>query len=329
MLMNRDLVRIPPKVSVFMMAYNHAPYIEQALKGVLAQKTDFSFEIIIGEDCSLDGTRAIVIDYAQRYPSQIRALLHEENIGAGRNQTLILEACDGQYIAICEGDDFWIDNYKLQKQIDFLDANIGYAICFHRVYEQNGDKRVLSYDNPWEIEKTFNIEDLALKNFMHTNSVVYRNGLIDAFPNWFEKSPIGDFVLHLLNARNGLIKYLPEPMGVYRKFTGTWSSQNVVTQIQKVILVIDLLLGEKFSQSVICNLKIHKENLINNLFEVIFETNDYSYISVIDEYLKCESSFVRHWMLIGYPNRIKQLTSSRTFRFAKLLSRVLHIFNRK
>jgi len=123
----------PPKVSVFMMAYNHAPYIAQALDSALAQQTTFTVEIVIGEDSSTDGTRNIVTDYVQRYPGRIRALLHETNLGASRNQVLVLEACTGEYIALLEGDDFWTDPYKLQKQVDFLDEHLDYAISAHNV----------------------------------------------------------------------------------------------------------------------------------------------------------------------------------------------------
>jgi len=112
-----------PMVSVFMMAYNHEKYISEAIEGVLMQKTNFDFEIVIGEDCSTDNTRQIILDYQQKYPGKFKLLLHDKNIGASANQSAVFNACTGKYIALCEGDDYWTDPYKLQKQVDFFEAN--------------------------------------------------------------------------------------------------------------------------------------------------------------------------------------------------------------
>ena len=131
--MTLDLSKVNPLfVSVFMMAYNHEKYISEAIDGVLMQKTNFDFDIVIGEDCSTDNTRQIVLDYQQQYPGKVKLLLHEKNIGAMANQMAVFNACKGKYIAMCEGDDYWTDPYKLQKQVDFLEANEDYSICSHR-----------------------------------------------------------------------------------------------------------------------------------------------------------------------------------------------------
>ena len=121
------------RLSVAMITYNHERFIAQALESVLAQRVNFDYEIIVGEDCSTDGTRAIVMDFHRRYPGGIVPLLREKNIGGARNIELTLAACRGHYLAMSEGDDYWTCEDKLQRQVDFLDANPDYAICCHRV----------------------------------------------------------------------------------------------------------------------------------------------------------------------------------------------------
>lgn len=112
-----------PLVSVKMLTYNHAPYIAQAIEGVLMQKTTFPFELVIGEDCSTDGTREIVFDYAKRYPDVIRVLTSEQNVGANENGTRVNAVLRGKYIAWCEGDDYWHRDDKLQMQVDYLESH--------------------------------------------------------------------------------------------------------------------------------------------------------------------------------------------------------------
>lgn len=119
------------KVSVFMITYNHEKYIAEALDSILMQKTDFDFDIVIGEDCSTDATRRIVLEYSRKYPDKIKLLLHNVNVGFISNMMYVLEACTGKYVAMCEGDDYWTDPFKLQKQVDFLEANKEYALATH------------------------------------------------------------------------------------------------------------------------------------------------------------------------------------------------------
>ena len=112
-----------PLVSVKMITYNHAPYIAQAIEGVLSQKTDFPYELVIGEDCSTDGTREIVLRYAEAHPDVIRVVTSDSNVGSRANSRRTTEACRGKYIAWCEGDDYWQRDDKLQLQVDYLEAN--------------------------------------------------------------------------------------------------------------------------------------------------------------------------------------------------------------
>ncbi|MBU3822747.1 glycosyltransferase [Flavobacteriaceae bacterium XHP0103] len=143
-----------PLVSISVVTYNHKDYIEQCLEGILMQQTTFPFEIILGEDESNDGTRDICIDYAKKYPDKIRLFLrsrkdviHINGNPTGRyNFTQNLKTCQGKYIAVCEGDDYWADPLKLQKQVDFLEVNEDYSICWTK-YSIN--KRNCIEDPEW------------------------------------------------------------------------------------------------------------------------------------------------------------------------------------
>lgn len=121
---------IIPQVSIFCMVYNHEPFLKQCLEGFLMQKCLFDFEIVVGEDCSTDKSRCVLLDYANKFPGKFNLLLHDQNIGAHLNQMSVFAKCNGNYIAICEGDDYWIDPLKLQKQIKFLEENDKYGLVF-------------------------------------------------------------------------------------------------------------------------------------------------------------------------------------------------------
>jgi glycosyltransferase involved in cell wall biosynthesis len=140
----------------------------------------------------------------------------------------LIEQASGRYCALCEGDDYWTDPLKLQKQIDFLDQNLDYSICFHNVQILK-DKGL--QENPKKrIPETTTIKELARRNYIHTPSVVYRNGLIHKLPDYFKIAPVGDYFLHMLNAKYGKIKYIDEIMAVYREHhhTSYWSSKKQI-----------------------------------------------------------------------------------------------------
>ena len=253
MLLSTNPARSNPKVSVFMLTYNHEQYIKQALDSALAQETDFDVEIVIGEDCSTDNTRAIVADYVVRYPGRIRTLFHDANVGMSRNVVLVLEACTGEYIALLEGDDYWTDPHKLQKQVDFLDAHPDYAISAHNVTVlksdgQSGTSESLYYSKP--PFDTYTIGELAKGNVLPTASCVYRNYFTagpspTGVPSWLNQAKIGDFCLHMLTARFGKVKYFHETMGIYRVHQGgVWSIQSELMRNAVIFDTIQLMKGE-------------------------------------------------------------------------------------
>jgi glycosyltransferase involved in cell wall biosynthesis len=233
-----------PLVSVAMITYNHEPYIVQAIEGVLMQQTSFDYELIIGEDCSTDNTRAVCLKYQQQYPDKIKVLLPDTNQGMMPNFMQVLSACRGKYIALCEGDDYWTDSGKLEQQANFLEKNPDFSIAFHNVSVIYGDNRASHSSNPSWQKEISSIDDLACGNFIYTASCVYRNNLFQAFPSWYNTSPVGDYVLHLMNAQYGLIKYFPTVMGVYRVHdNGVWSKKSDHYTLISWIKVLNNLIG--------------------------------------------------------------------------------------
>lgn len=218
-----------PIVTVCILTYAHKEFIEQAINGALIQKINFPYEILIGDDCSTDGTNEIIRKYQNQYPDKIRLLVSDRNlwqplpnIATGLMGIALLQACRGKYIALCEGDDYWTDPLKLQKQVDFLEANPDFAICFHNVAIINEDyperNRLNNDDLTPEISTLDNL--LEGNNYIATCSAVIKTNLIQNLPDWFTSLPFGDYGLYLIAARHGKIKYINNVMSVYRIHPG-------------------------------------------------------------------------------------------------------------
>ncbi len=211
--------KFSPKVSVVMITYNHGKYIETAIKGVLAQKCNFDFELIIGDDCSTDGTTNVIIDFYKKYPHIITPNIHKENLGPHANFKSTYKKATAEYIAICEGDDYWTDALKLQKQIDFLEANSDFVMCSHAVETtfEGGVEETNPFVEPIE-KATF--YDLLESHTLPTLSLVFRNGIINEFPEWLENVLCGDAALELILAHHGKNYHINEVMGIHLKHPG-------------------------------------------------------------------------------------------------------------
>lgn len=223
--MNREKSDV--KLSICCITYNHEKYIEQTLNSFLMQKTNFKFEVLIHDDASTDKTAEIIHKYEKKFPDIIKPVYQKENQfskGIYVDKEFNWPRIQGEYVALCEGDDYWTDEYKLQKQVDFLDQNKDYNVCFHPVLTVWDDDSKVDSVYPdeqcrfYKTELTF--DDLLIRNFIQTNSVVYRwqlKGKEDTFPNNILPC---DYFIHLLNVNNGKIKCLPHVMAVYRKQAG-------------------------------------------------------------------------------------------------------------
>ena len=231
------------KVSVVMITYNHERFISQAIESVLMQQADFGVELVIGEDCSTDGTRAIARNYGERYPGRIRLLLPEHNLGMMPNFIATLRACNGQYIALCEGDDYWIDPLKLQKQVDFLEAHPECVLCVHDVLIVYEDGSLPSYRQRAPGHKRiYGLEDVLTSGLTHTGSLLFRSAVSSGFPDWFCCAPIGDWALNVLLAEHGQIGYLDDMMSAWRRHAGgAWFGRREHDQLTQTLQMYDLL----------------------------------------------------------------------------------------
>lgn len=225
------MVHDQPMVSVAILSYNHAPFIRQAIESVLAQKHEFSFEIVISDDCSPDGTGKIIDEYQARHPDLFVRKDPPANVGMMANLERVWSACRGKYIAFLEGDDWWHVQDKLAVQIAFMEAHPEFTLCGHGVrwVRRNGDDE---REIPCELARRplrGTIQDLIEGNYIQTCSVVFRNGIVPKIPQWLSGLAMGDWPLFLLHAVHGPIAMLEQTMATYRLHGGgTWSAQTVM-----------------------------------------------------------------------------------------------------
>lgn len=222
-----------PLVSIFMTTYNHAAFIEEAIRGCLEQKTEYPFELIICDDFSTDGTREIARSWAEKH-SNIVLSFQEHNTSGIRNMMDGLSRARGKYLAICEGDDYWSDSEKLQTQVSFLENNPEFSVSCHRVrLLYSGD--VPQPEKPQYIYKDCKGDEDRIKNgifyadevvdnyYMHTSSMVFRWKFRDGLPRKFRVRMLLDHFLLLLHAADGKIKYFDKDMSVWRRHASGYS----------------------------------------------------------------------------------------------------------
>lgn len=222
-----------PKVSITMLSYNHERYIEQAIDGVLMQEVDFPYELIIADDHSPDDTRALILRYKELYPDKIRLLFQPENVGVSKNALMAREMCQGEYKAFCEGDDYWIDPFKLQKQIDFLDSHPEFVGVCHemKVVDAYGRPKRGFWTNMYCTEEIFDLSEIErMKMPGQTATRVFRNIFLDIDPEILEKYDecpvVADRKLSLLLALNGDVYCMDDTMSCYRWVTTGGTSFN-------------------------------------------------------------------------------------------------------
>jgi glycosyltransferase involved in cell wall biosynthesis len=212
------------KVSVLIITYNQHKFIRAAIDSALAQQTTFPIEILVGDDFSTDGTREIIQEYERKHPGLIIGVLHPHNMGknGGINCLETLKLAKGEYYALMDGDDYWTDPLKLQKQADLLDAHPDYSTVFNNAlitYEDGSPSHLL---NGPVMKPYYTMDDLIGEDeiwFMATSSTMFRNN-IKEYPAWFRESSSGDIPRLILKAKLGKIGYIPDVMSVYRKNRG-------------------------------------------------------------------------------------------------------------
>jgi glycosyltransferase involved in cell wall biosynthesis len=226
------------KVSVCVISFNHSTYIGDCLESIIRQKTDFDFEIVIRDDCSKDDTADVINKYADRYPDIIRIIPAHENLGANKNLLETFSHSRGIYIAICEGDDYWIDIQKLQKQVTIMDQFLECSFTAHpcRIHDETG-LRETSFFKSNDLLK-FDRQDVLMVSgqYAPTASYMFRKDALKNLPVWFGDAPVGDFFLEVYGMRSGYGLYLPHTMSAYRTFSlNSWSTRNNEKQSTNMI----------------------------------------------------------------------------------------------
>lgn len=211
-----------PVVSICCLAYNHEPYIRQCIEGFLMQKTTFPIEVLIHDDASTDKTADIIREYEAKYPDIIKPIYQKENQyskGVGVSRVFQFPRAKGKYIAMCEGDDYWTDPLKLQKQFDVMERDDSLSFCFHQSFVVN---EMLDYPDSHFFVKIKNSCRLTFKDVIRswwlipTQSLFLKKNCVQSY-EWMKEVPNGDLCIELTTSLKGDIFYLSDPMSVYRQ----------------------------------------------------------------------------------------------------------------
>lgn len=228
--MNKAMAK-KPTVSIVTITYNQEKYIAKALESFAMQKTDFDIEVIVADDCSTDRTPEIIKKYAEKYPHLFKPIIRKKNIGITANCVDAFQNTTGKYVAFCEGDDYWTDPEKLQQQVNLMEKNPNYGLCFHpvKVFFDNGENPQFIYPETSDTSK-FTISELLKHNFIQSNSVLYRSQDYKDLPT--DVMPL-DWYLHLYHAKFGGIGFIDRTMSAYRRHAGSvwWNSDKKVEEI--------------------------------------------------------------------------------------------------
>ncbi|MDT0675957.1 glycosyltransferase family 2 protein [Autumnicola musiva] len=241
-------------VSVSIITYNQKEFIGEAIDSVLMQEVDFNYEIIIGDDCSSDGTQEILKEYEAKYPAIIQLILHPRRyseIPGRTNNITNIYACRGKYIALLDGDDFWISKDKLQKQVDFLEANPDYSIFGHQAKIAEKDSKITAISKTHHEEK-FDSARLKMVDlfktpyaFISTSTFMFRNNALGEFPGWFWEIISADFALMLLLTQKGDLKFSKDIYSGYRRHGDSFMVNHFFTVENLALKINELRLYRK------------------------------------------------------------------------------------
>lgn len=308
-----------PVVSVHMITYNHEPYIRQAIEGVMMQKTDFEFELVIGEDASTDKTREICFEYQKRYSNKIRVLWWHENLyrnphSAGGNAKRTTAHCRGEFIAFCEGDDYWIDPLKLQKQVDIMRKYPNVGLCFARgkisIEGKESDRFVWNENGTWKpgvissrefmLKHTFGVKTYegtwTTATFLMTASVLIRKSIMlkayETYDIFKWRLNLGDTTLWLGLSSLSDAYYLAEDVSIYRQVS-TGLCQQIGYKVGRDALIVRLFYYLTCYKKAIGQLPIGM--LLSFYHNMLFTETDTRYTSSFRTYLKniCQSKIVK------------------------------------
>lgn len=223
-------------VTVILVTYQHERFLVQAIESVLAQRTRGGWELLISEDGSTDGTRAIIDRFAAQHPDRVRAFFSDRNLNSNEVTLRALRAARGRFVAFLDGDDYWTSNDKLQQQVEFLDQHTQCTMCFHNVTVFRDDGAATPSEFPGSLPTVIGLEMLLEGNCVPGCSPMIRREVLQDIPAWYEDAPFGDWPLYLLAAERGAVGFLPQVMGAYRIHgQGVWSGAPRRRQLEQVV----------------------------------------------------------------------------------------------
>ena len=308
-----------PLVSICCITFNQSLYIEKCLEGFDLQLCDFNFEVLIFDDASTDDNQQRILKHTQGKKNYGLFLQKENQWNKNKFGFIdfLFPAAKGKYIALCEGDDYWTDPYKLQKQVDFLETNPDYVLSFHKVkiLQPNGD---LVEDFITKVPENYETQEIlaSSENYIHTPSVVFKN-VIKEFPVQFKQSPIGDYFLYMLLAEYGKIKHLEEEMAVYREGVGVWSAQSIYFKNLKTAHTHALLIDVLSNQSSIVKILNERISKFIKRFENNIIPSDLSQLNT------CKEVEIEIFSTLLKNNKIQSVNTSLTFYSTKELLKVV------
>ena len=209
----------PIFVTILCLTYNHESYIRQCLDGFVMQQTNFRFEAIVHDDASTDSTTDIIREYAEKYPDIIKPIYETENQYSKHDGSLtriMNAATHGKYVAFCEGDDYWIDPLKLQKQVDFLESHSDYSMCFHKVAVLCYIQSTSAWNQFTILDKDYSADEMFKKWIVPTCSIVMKREVLNYPIKHSENKLNGDIFIVLSSAAVGKVRGISQIMGVYR-----------------------------------------------------------------------------------------------------------------
>lgn len=242
----------PLMVTIRCITYNHEPYIRQCLEGFIMQKTNFRFEAIVHDDASTDETAKIIREYAEKYPDIIKPIFETENQYSkldGSIQRIMSEHIHGKYVAMCEGDDYWIDPLKLQKQVDFLESNPEYSMCAHNAFVFYQQKNDVCLFNKTSYSGELPVHDAIHAWKIPTASILVLSEVAKEYPSWLAVIYSGDYSLILRTLLKGKIYLISDIMSVYRisyvgySASALYKGKNIFMLGQRLILLESFLRG--------------------------------------------------------------------------------------
>ena len=231
------------KASVSMITFNHEKFIAQAIESIMSQQTSFEFELVIGDDGSTNNTRAICEQYQKQFGNKIRLIFNDKNIGSVNNFLQNIYSCDGDFIAICDGDDFWTDNSKLQKQVSFLDSHKDYSFCFTNVRSVDANGKQIKPFTQIYYNDTFTHESYVAKITPPTVTTLFRKNMLPkVFPDEFKVLPNTDMFLKALLSEKGKVHFENSVTASYRiNNAGVYSGLNSFKKLEDKIKAYNLM----------------------------------------------------------------------------------------